>query len=82
MTFVITGTLPSMSRKGAEEFIETRGGKVVSSISAKTTYLLVGADAGSKLAKATGLGVRSISEEELVRLAGEEASRQGDETPD
>jgi DNA ligase (NAD+) len=70
MTFVITGTLPSMSRKNAEEFIEARGGKVVSAISARTTFLLVGADAGSKLAKAEKLGVRTITEDDLVRLAG------------
>lgn len=65
-TFVITGTLPTLKRKEAEELIESVGGKITSSISAKTDYLLVGEDAGSKLEKATKLGVKQISEAELL----------------
>jgi len=69
MTFVITGTLPSMSRKEASDFIKKNGGKVLSALSSKTTYLVVGADPGSKLAKAMEWNVRQISEEELLNLA-------------
>ncbi len=68
MTFVVTGTLPSLSRDEAKEFIETRGGKVASSVSKNTSYLVVGEDAGSKLAKAEKLGVARLSEAELKRL--------------
>ncbi len=71
MTFVITGTLPSLSRKQATEFIEQRGGKVVSAVSSKTNYLVAGEDPGSKLAKARELGVQLMSEEELVKLGGQ-----------
>jgi len=70
-TFVLTGTLPTLSRKDATDFIESRGGRVISSISSKTSYLLVGADPGSKLAKAKELEVPQITEDELKRLAGE-----------
>jgi DNA ligase (NAD+) len=70
---VITGTLPTLSRKEAEEYIERRGGKVISSVSSKTSYLLVGEDPGSKLQKAQDLGVSRITEEELRRLAGDRA---------
>lgn len=65
-TFVITGTLPTLKRKEAEELIESVGGKITSSISAKTDYLLVGEDAGSKLEKAKKLGIKQISEAELL----------------
>ncbi len=71
LTFVITGTLPSLSRKQATEFIEKHSGKVVSAVSSKTNYLVAGADPGSKLAKARELGVGLLSEEELINLAGE-----------
>jgi DNA ligase (NAD+) len=71
MSFVITGTLPSMSRNQAAEFIEKRGGKVVAAVSSKTSYLVVGEDPGSKLAKAKKLGVPKLTEIELLKLAGE-----------
>jgi DNA ligase (NAD+) len=70
-TFVITGTLPSLSRKEASDFIEKHGGKVISSVSSKTSYLVVGADPGSKLTKARELGVAQLTDEELLKLAGE-----------
>jgi DNA ligase (NAD+) len=70
-TFVITGTLPSLSRKEASDFIEKHGGKVLSSVSSKTSYLVAGADPGSKLAKAKELGVIELTEEQLLKLAGE-----------
>ncbi len=66
LTFVITGTLPSLSRTQATALIEENGGKVASSVSKKTDYLLCGEDAGSKLTKAQALGVPILSEEELL----------------
>lgn len=71
LTFVVTGTLPSMGRKEAAEFIEKHGGKVSGSVSKKTDYLLAGENAGSKLTKATELGIPVLSEEELRRMAEE-----------
>jgi DNA ligase (NAD+) len=68
MTFVLTGTLPTLSRRDAEGLIEKHGGKIVSAVSSRTSYLLVGADAGSKLDKARGLGVPTIDEGELKKL--------------
>lgn len=65
LTFVITGTLPTMDRKAAAALIEAHGGKVSGSVSKKTNYLLAGENAGSKLTKANDLGVSMISEEEL-----------------
>ena len=67
-TFVITGTLPGMKREEAAALIEENGGKVTNSVSKKTDFLLCGADAGSKLAKAQSLGVPVISLEELNLL--------------
>jgi DNA ligase (NAD+) len=67
-TFVITGTLPTMKRDDAKDLIQKNGGKVSDSISAKTDYLVAGEKAGSKLAKAEKLGVKVISEEELLEL--------------
>jgi DNA ligase (NAD+) len=71
LSFVVTGTLPVMSRKDAGDFIEQRGGKVMSAVSAKTSFVVVGTDAGSKLAKASALGIRQLTEEELRKMAGE-----------
>lgn len=69
-TFVITGTLPSLKRNEAQKLIEQAGGKVTGSISKKTDYLLLGENAGSKLAKAEKLGVAKLSEAELIELLG------------
>jgi DNA ligase (NAD+) len=68
-TFVITGTLPTLSRKEATDLIEAHGGKVISSISSKTSYLVLGENAGSKLQKAEELGVPRITEEQLKAMA-------------
>jgi DNA ligase (NAD+) len=67
-TFVLTGTLTTMSREEAAEAIERRGGRVSGSVSRKTSYLVVGADAGTKLDKAEKLGVPLLSEEEFRTL--------------
>jgi DNA ligase (NAD+) len=71
LTFVITGTLPTMSREQASALIKEHGGKVTDSVSKKTDYLLVGENAGSKLDKANALGVKTISEDELRKLVNE-----------
>ncbi|HEX9013376.1 MAG TPA: helix-hairpin-helix domain-containing protein, partial [Anaerolineaceae bacterium] len=68
MTFVITGTLPTLSREEAKDLIQSQGGKVTDSISKKTDYLVVGESAGSKLEKAQALGVKMIDEEGLRRM--------------
>jgi DNA ligase (NAD+) len=70
LTFVVTGTLPTLSRDGVKEFIESNGGKVTDSISKKTSYLVLGEAPGSKLDKAQSLGVKVIDEAELRKLAG------------
>lgn len=67
-TFVVTGTLPTLSRKAASELIEKHGGKVSGSVSKKTDYLLAGENAGSKLTKAQNLGINVISEETLLEM--------------
>ena len=68
MTFVLTGTLPTLGRKEASDIIESFGGKVSGSVSKKTTYVLAGEEAGSKLTKAQELGIRIINEEEFNKM--------------
>jgi len=71
MTFVLTGALEAFTREEASAIITKCGGKVSSSVSKKTTYVLAGSDAGSKLTKAQSLGVNIISEEDFLRMVGE-----------
>ena len=71
-TFVLTGTLPKMTREEAAALIEQAGGKVSGSVSKKTSYVLAGAEAGSKLTKANALGVPVIDETQLVELLGKQ----------
>lgn len=68
LTFVLTGTLPTMSRDIASSMIKDRGGKVAGSVSGKTSYVLAGEDAGSKLTKAKNLGINIIDEEEFLKM--------------
>ena len=72
MSIVVTGTLPTLSRKQAEDLIRSRGGNAVGSVSKKTTFVVVGDDAGSKLNKAQSLGIETIGETELLRRANPE----------
>ena len=67
-TIVVTGTLPSLKRQEAEALIRLHGGSASGSVSKKTSYLLCGADAGSKLAKAQSLGIQIINEEEFLAM--------------
>ena len=67
-TFVLTGTLPTMSRDEASALIKANGGKVTGSVSKKTSFVVAGSDAGSKLTKARELGVKVISEAELLEM--------------
>jgi DNA ligase (NAD+) len=69
-TFVLTGTLPTLSREQAAEKIESAGGRVSGSVSKKTSFVVAGADAGSKLAKAEQLGVPVMDEDALLKLLG------------
>lgn len=75
-TVVITGTLPTLSRKAATELVESAGGHVTSSVSKSTSFVVVGGDAGSKLDRARELGVETIDEDELLRRAGAEPKNQ------
>ena len=68
LTFVLTGTLPTMTRGEATELIKKYGGKASGSVSKKTHYVLAGSDAGSKLTKANELGVKVISEDEFLEM--------------
>ena len=68
LTFVLTGTLPTMTRDEASALIKKNGGKVSSSVSKKTSYVVAGEEAGSKLAKANELGVPVINEAQLLDM--------------
>ncbi len=70
-TFVITGTMPNLSRQQAKEFINEHGGKVTNTVSKKTSYLVVGNNPGSKLEKAQSLNVAILDESGLLGLVGE-----------
>ncbi len=71
LSIVVTGTLPTLSRKQAEDLIRARGGNAASSVSKKTAFVVAGEAAGSKLTKARSLGIEVIDEAELMRRAGE-----------
>ena len=68
MTFVLTGTLTRFDRKTAQALIEERGGKASGSVSKKTTYVVAGEAAGSKLTKAQELGIPVLSEDEFANM--------------
>jgi len=73
LTFVLTGTLPTLTREEAARTIEAAGGKVSGSVSRKTSYVVAGEEAGSKLDKARGFGVKVIDERRLLEMAGKDA---------
>jgi DNA ligase (NAD+) len=73
-TFVITGTLPTLSRSKATAMIEAAGGRVTGSVSKSTDFLLAGEEAGSKLEKAKSLGVEIIDEADLLRRVNSAAT--------
>lgn len=73
LVFVVTGTLPTLSREAAKSYIESRGGRVTDSVSKNTNYVVVGESAGSKLEKARQLGITLLDEAGLMRLGGESA---------
>ena len=68
LTFVLTGTLPTLKRDEAKKIIESFGGKASGSVSKKTDYVLAGEESGSKLVKAQELGIKIISEEEFIKM--------------
>jgi len=71
-TFVLTGTLPTLSREKAAALIESHGGKISGSVSKKTSYVLMGDSPGSKAEKAQALGVAIITEADLLTMVGEQ----------
>lgn len=71
LTFVLTGTLPTLKRDEAKEMIEKRGGKVSGSVSKKTSYVVAGEEAGSKLTKANELGITVLTEEQFLQMIGD-----------
>ncbi len=79
MTFVLTGTLPDMTRQEASELIQSFGGKVSSGVSKKTTYVLAGEEAGSKLTKARDLGVPVITQPDFEKMIQKENDAMQDE---
>ena len=70
-TFVLTGTLPTLSRKEASDIVTQNGGKVSSSVSKKTDFVIAGEEAGSKLTKANALGIRVLTEAEFLAMVNE-----------
>ena len=70
LTFVLTGTLPDMTRDEAAARIKAAGGKVVGSVSKKTSYVVAGEEAGSKLTKAQSLGVPVIDQDAMLAMIG------------
>ena len=70
-TFVLTGTLPTLKREEAAAKIEALGGKVSSSVSKKTDFVLAGEEAGSKLEKAQELGVKILNEAEFLKMCAD-----------
>jgi DNA ligase (NAD+) len=68
LTFVLTGTLPNLSREDAKTLIETAGGKVSTAVSRKTSFVVAGEDAGSKLDKAKDLGIQVVDEDGLLDM--------------
>jgi DNA ligase (NAD+) len=72
LTFVLTGTLPSLSRQEAKTLIESHGGKVTGSVSQRTSYVVAGEAAGSKLQRAQELNIEVMDEAALLALLGEE----------
>ena len=70
LSFVLTGTLPNLTREDAKAKIEAAGGRVSGSVSKKTDYVVAGEDAGSKLTKAQELGVKVLHEAGLVEMLG------------
>jgi NAD-dependent DNA ligase len=79
LTFVLTGTLPTLKRDDAKALIEGRGGRVTGSVSKKTDYVVAGEDPGSKLDKAQELGVPVLDEDGLLAMLGTEAARSPEE---
>ncbi len=80
-TFVVTGTLPTMSREQAHELIRRHGGTVASSVSRKTDFVVAGEAAGSKLARASELGIAVIDEDALLNMTGEAAPQRAPDDP-
>jgi DNA ligase (NAD+) len=71
LTFVVTGTLPNLSRTEVKDLIESKGGKVTGSVSGNTDYLILGENPGSKYDEAQKRGIPTLSEDELYRMIEE-----------
>jgi DNA ligase (NAD+) len=72
-TFVLTGTLPHLTREAAKDRIEAQGGKVAGSVSKRTDYVVAGTDPGSKADKARALGIAMLDEDGLLKLLGDKS---------